>query len=95
MNPRQEPKPGPDGTRRQGARLLAVFVFQDGKAGRGRPVAWAADGPRLGFAEDGPADVMDPGAELAGLVTAVTGPDGKLLGTLTEQEILGVLGAVQ
>jgi hypothetical protein len=38
---------------------------------------------------------MAPGAELAGLVTAVTGPAGALLVTLTDQEVLGVLGAVQ
>ena len=36
-----------------------------------------------GFAEGGAADVLAPGAELAGLVTAVTGPDGTRLGTLT------------
>ena len=38
---------------------------------------------------------MAPGAVLAGLVTAVTGPDGSVLGTLTDEEVLGVLGAVQ
>src|ERR1700677_4509197 len=48
-----------------------------------------------GFADDAAADVMAPGAVLAGLVTAVTGPDGSVLGTLTDQEVLGVLGAVQ
>ena len=39
--------------------------------------------------------MLAPGAVLAGLVTAVTGPRGTVLGTLTEEEILGVLGAVQ
>jgi hypothetical protein len=48
-----------------------------------------------GFAEGGPTDVLAPGGELAGLVAAVTGPGGSLLGTLTDQEVLGVLGAVQ
>jgi hypothetical protein len=48
-----------------------------------------------GFAEGGAADVLAPGAKLAGLVTAVTGPDGAVLGTLTDQEVLGVLGAAQ
>jgi hypothetical protein len=38
---------------------------------------------------------MAPGAVLAGLVTAVTGPDGAVLGTLSDEEVLGVLGAVQ
>jgi hypothetical protein len=38
--------------------------------------------------------VLAPGAELAGLVAAVTGPDGSVLGTLTDEEVLGVLGAV-
>jgi hypothetical protein len=46
-----------------------------------------------GFAEGGAADVLVPGAELAGLVSAVTGGDGSRLGTLTDREILGVLGA--
>jgi hypothetical protein len=39
-----------------------------------------------GFAEGGAADVLAPGAELAGLVTAVTGPDGTRLGTLTDPQ---------
>src|SRR5580698_9712377 len=94
MEPRQEPKPEPDGEERDSS---PSWSYRAGKQDReggggqpsGRPTAAA------GFAEDGMADVMDPGSELAGLVTAVTGPDGKLLGTLTEQEILGVLGAVQ
>jgi hypothetical protein len=55
----------------------------------GRPTVAA------GFAEGGPADVMAPGAELAELVAAVTGSDGAMLGTLTDQEVLGVLGAVR
>jgi hypothetical protein len=38
---------------------------------------------------------MAPGAKLAGLVAAVTGTDGAALGTLTDEEVLGVLGAVQ
>jgi hypothetical protein len=46
-----------------------------------------------GFAEGGAADVLAAGAELAGLVTAVTGPGGTGLRTLTDREVLGVLGA--
>jgi hypothetical protein len=52
-------------------------------------------GKAAGFADDAAADVMAPGAVLAGLVTAVTGSGGSVLGTLTDQEVLGVLGAVQ
>jgi Domain of unknown function (DUF222) len=48
-----------------------------------------------GFADGGAADVLAPGTRLAGLVTAVTGTDGAMLGTLTDQEVLGVLGALQ
>lgn len=48
-----------------------------------------------GFAEGGTADVMAPGPELAGLITTVTGADGAVLSMLTDQEVLGVLGAVQ
>jgi Domain of unknown function (DUF222) len=48
-----------------------------------------------GFAEGGLADVLAPGAELAGLVAAVTGLGGTGLGMLTDREVLGVLGAGQ
>jgi hypothetical protein len=48
-----------------------------------------------GFAEGGAADVLAPGAKLAELVTAVTRPGGNGLGTLTDSEVLGVLGAGQ
>jgi hypothetical protein len=51
--------------------------------GPGRPTEAA------GFADGGAADVMAPGAVLAGLVTAVTGPDGAVLRTLTDEEVLG------
>ena len=37
--------------------------------------------------------MLAAGAELAGLVTAVTGPGGTGLRTLTDREVLGVLGA--
>jgi Domain of unknown function (DUF222) len=61
------------------------------------PVRPAAEpvrpGVAAGFAEGGAADVLVPGAELAGLVTAVTGPGGAGLGALTDREVLGVLGA--
>ena len=46
-----------------------------------------------GFAEGGAADVLAPGTELAGLVTAVTGPGGTGLGGLADREVLGMLGA--
>ena len=43
--------------------------------------------------EGGAADLLAPGAKLAGLVTAATGPGGTGLGTLTDREVLGLLGA--
>jgi hypothetical protein len=46
-----------------------------------------------GFAEGGAADVLVPGAELAGLVSTVTGPGGTGLAGLADREVLGVLGA--
>jgi hypothetical protein len=46
-----------------------------------------------GFAEGGAAGGLAPGAELAGLVAAATGPGGTGLGVVTDQEVLGVLGA--
>jgi hypothetical protein len=58
----------------------------------GRPEA-ARPRAAAGFAEGGAADLLAPGAKLAGLVTAVTGPGGTGLGTLTDREVLGLLGA--
>jgi len=46
-----------------------------------------------GFADGGPADVLAPGAKLAGLLTAATGTDGAGLGRLNDQEVLGVIAA--
>jgi hypothetical protein len=45
------------------------------------------------FRDGGPADVLAPGGELARLAGLATGDGGAVLGTLTEEEILGVLGA--
>jgi Domain of unknown function (DUF222) len=84
MRRTQQPGPGPDGEEHSSSPSSSAGT---GKAPV-RPVAAA------GFAEGGAADVMTPGAELAGLVAAVTGPDGAMLGTLTDEEVLGVLGAV-
>ena len=54
----------------------------------------AADAGRAGgFAEGGAADVLAPGAALAGLLAAVTGGDGTGLGSLGDQEVLGVVAA--
>jgi hypothetical protein len=52
-----------------------------------------------GFRHGGPADVLAPGPELAALLTAAAGTaagdgsGGAALGTLTEQEVLGVIAA--
>src|SRR5580698_8498738 len=97
----QVPGPGPDGEERSSSpssfpgkgtgrrnRPGGGKPARPGKRGRGRAVA-------AGFADGGAADVLAPGTRLAGLVTAVTGTDGAMLGTLTDQEVLGVLGALQ
>ena len=63
-------------------------------SGPGRDPAPDDAAPKAaGFAEGGAADVLVPGAELAGLVTAITGPGGTRLSTMTDREVLGVLGA--
>jgi Domain of unknown function (DUF222) len=82
MESRQQPGPGqdPSGTGKGPSGTRQV---------PGRPAEAA------GFADGGAADVLAPGAVLAGLVAAVTGPDGSVVGTLTDEEVLGVLGAVQ
>src|SRR5580698_7702870 len=88
MRSTQQPGPGPDGEEHSSS--------PSSSPGTGQGPSAAGTGPaRLaGFADGGAADVLAPGAELAGLVAAVTGPDGSVLGTLTDEEVLGVLGAV-
>jgi len=58
------------------------------------PVRPVRPAEAAGFAEGGTADVLAPGGVLAGLVAVVTGT-GAVLGTLTDEEVLGVLGAGQ
>ena len=84
MKRKRQSGPGSDGEERGSSPSSS-----SGEVRGGRPTVAA------GFAEGGAADLMAPGAALAGLVTAVTGPGGALLGTLTDQEVLGVLGAVR
>jgi hypothetical protein len=59
----------------------------------GQPAGPVRPEVAAGFAEGGAADALVPGAELAGLVCAVTGPGGAGLGALSDREVLGVLGA--
>jgi hypothetical protein len=59
----------------------------------GQPTRLSVPQVATGFAEGGAADMLVPGAELARLVTAITGSGGSRLGTLTDREVLGALGA--
>src|SRR5580704_15105258 len=91
MRRAQQAGPGPDGEEHGSSPSSSPGPGQGpSRPGQGpsRPAEAA------GFADGGAADVLAPGAELAGLVAAVTGPDGSVLGTLTDEEVLGVLGAV-
>src|ERR1700678_3041044 len=91
-SPSSSPRPGqdPSGTGGGPSGRGPSGTGQDpARAGAGRPAEAA------GFADGGTADVLAPGAELAGLVAAVTGPGGSVLGTLSDEEVRGVLGAVQ
>src|ERR1700678_1156648 len=95
----QQAGPGPDGEEHSSSPSSSPRPGQ-GPSGTGRGPSGTGQVPdrpaeAAGFADGGAADVMGPGAVLAGLVTAVTGPDGSVLGTLTDEEVLGVLGAVQ
>src|ERR1700677_2545932 len=87
MRSTQQPGPGPDGA-------------SDGEEHSSSPSSSAGTGEdavrpaqAAGFADGGAADVMGPVAELAGLVAAVTGQGGAVLGMLSDEEVLGVLGA--
>ncbi|HXL94009.1 MAG TPA: DUF222 domain-containing protein [Streptosporangiaceae bacterium] len=99
MKSTQQAGPGPDGEEHSSSPSSSPRPGQ-GPSGTGRGPSGTGQVPdrpaeAAGFADGGAADVMAPGAVLAGLVTAVTGPDGSVLGTLTDEEVLGVLGAVQ
>jgi hypothetical protein len=59
---------------------------QDAQVPRRPPAA-------AGFADGQTADTMAPGPELARLLAGVAGSDGAALGTLTEEEVLGVIAA--
>ena len=91
MRSKQAPGPGRD----DGEELSSSPSSFPGKGNSepGPAAEPARPAAAAGFAEGGAADVLAPGAELAGLVTAVTGPAGTGLGTLTDREVLGVLGA--
>ena len=62
----------------------------DGEEHDSSPSSFSGTG---GFADGGPADVLAPGAQLAGLLTGVTGTDGAALRELSDQEVLGVIAA--
>src|SRR6202453_1409889 len=93
----QQAGPGPDGEEHSSSPSSSprqdpseTETETETETGAGRPAEGAA-----GFADGGAADVMAPGPVLAGLVASVTSPDGSVLGTLTDEEVLGGLGAVQ
>src|SRR6202453_3401544 len=92
MKSTQQAGPGPDGEERSSSPSSSPRPGQ-GPSGTGQGPGRPAEA--AGFADGGAADVLAPGTVLAGLVAAVTGPDGSVLGTLTDEEVLGVLGAVQ
>src|ERR1700677_2363455 len=92
MKSTQQAGPGPDGEERSSSPSSSPRPGQ-GPSGTGQGPGRPAEA--AGFADCGTADVLAPGAVLAGLVAAVTGPDGSVLGTLTDEEVLGVLGGVQ
>jgi hypothetical protein len=80
----------PDGAGQPGQRDAG----QPGQpGGAGQPGQRDGAGQPGGFADGGPADVLAPGAELAWQLVAATGTDGAALGTLSDQEVLGVLAA--
>jgi hypothetical protein len=91
MRSKQAPGPGQD----DGEELSSSpsCFSGKGKSGPEKPEDPVSPAVAAGFAEGGAADMLAPGAKLAGLVTAVTGSGGSRLGTLTDREVLGVLGA--
>ena len=69
---------------------------QDGEERGSSPSSFPGtgkDGQPGGFADGGPADVLAPGAELAGLLAAATGNERAALRALGDQEVLGIVAA--
>jgi hypothetical protein len=91
MRSRQAPGPGREDGEEHSSSPSSFSA--KGKSEPEQPTEPVRPEVAAGFAEGGAADVLVPGAELAGLVAAVAGPDGTRLGTLTDREVLGVLGA--
>ena len=48
-----------------------------------------------GFAQDGRADTMTPGALLATLLDAITGEDGSGLAGLADDQLIGIVSAAR
>jgi hypothetical protein len=99
--PLPDPDPGPDGGN-DGAPDASWSDEEDSAAYLGELMAAAAAGEELtaqdisqaGFGQDGTAHQMHPGPVLATLVHAAT-TDGKILATLSDDDLIGVITAVR
>ena len=94
--------PGPDGGNNGAPEPAWSGDEQDSAAYLGELMAAAAAGEELtaqdiagaGFGQDGTAHQMHPGPVLATLVHAAT-TDGKILATLPDDDLIGVIAAVR
>jgi len=102
MPPAPFPDPDPDGGHDGAPEPASWFDEEDGAAYLGELMAAAAAGEELtaqdiseaGFGQDGTAHQMHPGPVLATLVHAAT-TDGKILATLSDDDLIGVIAAVR
>jgi len=62
---------------------------EDGEEHGSSPFSFSGTGGAGWFAEGGAADVLVPGAALAGRLAAVTGDGGAALAAVSDREVLG------
>ena len=98
MTPDSFPDRGPDGEEPDGSGLLPAGDRERdaGPGAQGLFVCLPAEELTLaGFAQDGRSDTMAPGALLATLLEAVTGPGGSGLAGLADDQLIGIISAVR
>src|SRR5215472_3871977 len=96
MTPDSFPGRGPDGEEPDGQRPEDEFEGPPQGPEQGLFVCLPAEELTLaGFAQDGRADTMAPGALLATLLDAITGEGGSGLAGLADDQLIGIISAAR
>src|ERR1700745_3032308 len=90
------PEPGPDGEEPASSPLPPAAEGDGEGVGQGLYVCLPREQLALaGFAQNGEADTMAPGALLAAVVDTVTGPDGAGLAGCSDDQLMGIISAAR